>query len=133
MTEQNVNPVAPVLTRSQRTILLSMLASLTLIMAFIGFNVYKASLPPVYRQVRDGSLIGRSLAAVRFWHGEPDPSPRVEGWDATYTFVEFYDLDGIAAIKTDADGCIVECRNFQHEQYARCCAPQPAQRNLLSP
>lgn len=134
MSEQNANPAAPTLTRTQQMILWATLASMTLVMAWVGFYVYKGSLPPVYLQVRDGSLQGRSFAAVKFWHGEPDPSPRVQGWDATYSFVEFYELDGIAALKVDQDGVIVECKNFQNEGYSsRSCFPEPAQRTLLSP
>lgn len=121
------------MTRPQTLGLCAVLGAMTLVMAWAGFSFYRATLPPVYLMVRDGSIVGRTLASVRFWHGEPDATPRVKGWDATYSFVEFSELDGVAALKVDHAGRVVECRNFQNETYARSCFPESARRTLLSP
>jgi hypothetical protein len=100
----------PALTRAQTALLCGVLAAFA---APLLVAVYWVTQPSVFTQAKDGSAVGRSFAALRFWHGRPDDPPAVGGWDATYSVTSSWcDAKAVAALKVNDSGMVSECRMF---------------------
>jgi hypothetical protein len=113
MADQSSNSVASVrLTHGQKLVLAGLMVSITLVITWIGVQACRMSQPSVLRQVRDRSVIGRSIGSLRYWEGEPDGTSRVPGWDYTYTAQDTFDKNVFAAIKVDEAGKVVDCAVF---------------------
>lgn len=115
MSEQTAQPQRTPLTRPQALVLCALLGTMTLGMAWCGMSLWRASQPPVKQLVRDGSIIGRSMDSIRYWHGEPDSECRVEGWSVTYSTDDTFDKGVIAALRLDDAGTVVDCTIYKQK------------------
>ncbi|MFT3684968.1 MAG: hypothetical protein QM783_08600 [Phycisphaerales bacterium] len=115
MTEQTAIPQHAPLTRPQALVLCALLGAMTLVMAWFALNVYKVSQPPVKELVRSRSIIGQSMATIRYLQGEPDAACRVEGWSVTYSSDDSFDRGVIAALRVDPSGTVVDCALYKEK------------------